>query len=473
MTPELFANRDNPLQRVAKPIAAILISGVVAGCLFTEAYLGRISLSIEVLACIAALCIMGIRPRDPLMRLYKLFLLGEFFVLPLWQLATRDSIYLPLLRESNPTVFLWFALNIAGLLVTVLILGSTRDNDVALTQVRVLIRAKSSVYVMALIALAGLAFIYYKLGGYHAVVELYRQRIQSGVQEFDPLNGLGSIQALANTAPLWIFVCLTLRPWKGICIKLANVAQLVALGWLSSGVFGNRQGMLLVLIFSFFLHDQLVKSFSLKEKRSMALCVFFLAIALMPLKFGIDYTNLRKFSQNFEEKRQLHLSMGPLSFLLFRDLSRFDVQLTALSVVTEPAYSLPLGRSFLGAISAIIPRFVWNDRPSTFVEEKTAIVGASESGNSEETTLLFGMPGEMLVNFGIFGYVSSFAVPALMLVFLRKLQRTQNRRWTPLKVVLTPLPFLFFLFDSNVLAYYVMRWILLFALPLTFVLRRD
>jgi hypothetical protein len=457
---------------IANPIFFILIGGIVAASLFTSVYLQWVSISTEILACIAALCI-GIMPsHDPLLRLYKLFLIGEFCVLPLWQLAARDSIYLPLLPESSPAVFLWFSLNIMGLFITALVFRLLFPARPAIPQARFRVRVNAFAYPMASIALAGVAFIYLKLGGYRAIVSAYQQRVQSGVTEFDPLNGLGSIQALANTAPLWIFVCLTFRPWKGRLLKVAGVVQLAALGWLSSGVFGNRQGMLFVLIFAFFLQDQMIKPFSLRLKKTMLLAVCGLAIVLMPLKFGIDYTNLSKFSQNFAEKRQLNLSMGPLSFLLFRDLSRFDVQATTLAVVSQPGYPLALGRSLAGAAGAIIPRFLWKDRPATFVEEKTEIVGSFESGNSQETTLLFGMPGELLVNFGIAGYLGSFLIPAFLVILLRKLNDRAGR-WEPLRIILMPLPFLFFLFDSNVLAYYAMRWIVLFALPLSMFLERE
>ena len=52
-----------------------------------------------------------------------------------------------------------------------------------------------------------------------------------------------------------------------------------------------------------------------------------------------------------------------------------------------------------------------------------------------------------------------------------RISDSRHRKWLPLKIVLMPLPFLFFLFDSNVIAYYVVRWIVLFALPMAFVLR--
>jgi hypothetical protein len=455
-----------------QPIGWVLAAGACAVFLTISAYVGRVDISVEVMVCMAAICIASIKSRDPLVTLYKLFLFADFCVLPLWQLNAQDAIYLPLLPQQNPVVPLWFALNIAGLIVTKLVLDvaglKVTEADV-LRQARA--RASKTAYLFALLAVTGLALIYAKLGGYNAVVELYRERLENSVTEFDPLNGLGAVQALANTAPLWIFVCLTLRPWRSTIVKVGALLQLFVLGWLSSGVFGNRQGMLLVLIFSFFLYHDLVSPISQRTKRVMAVGVTLVAIVTMPLKFGIDYSNLSKINENFAEKRQLNLTMGPLSFLLFRDLSRFDVQVQALDAVTKPAYALPLGRSFVGAVAAIVPRAVWANRPATFVEEKTAIVKDSESSNSGETTLLFGMPGELLVNFGVSGYILAFAFPPLILILMNRIYATGKRKWIPLKVVLLPLPVLFFLFDSNVLAYYVIRWVVLFALPMAFVLR--
>jgi hypothetical protein len=81
------------------------------------------------------------------------------------------------------------------------------------------------------------------------------------------------------------------------------------------------------------------------------------------------------------------------------------------------------------------------------------------------------MPGEFLANFGLIGYVFAFCLPAVFLIAVNALGGSRNRKWLPLKIVLMPLPFLFFLFDSNVMAYYAVRWIVLFALPMAFVLR--
>jgi hypothetical protein len=193
-------------------------------------------------------------------------------------------------------------------------------------------------------------------------------------------------------------------------------------------------------------------------------------ILLIPLKLGLGYSDILQLPQRFAEQRQLNLSMGPLSSFLFRDLSRFDVQIIALDTVEKPAYGLSWGRSFVGAVASIIPTALWEDKPDTFAQEKTEIVKEVESGTMDKTTLLFGMPGEFLVNFGVPGFLLSFLIPAYLLVKQHKVGQ-RSRRWLPLRAVMWPLPFLFFLFDSNVMVYYVVRWILLFGVPMAFALK--
>jgi hypothetical protein len=189
----------------------------------------------------------------------------------------------------------------------------------------------------------------------------------------------------------------------------------------------------------------------------------------MPLKFGLGYDDVANLSQRFAEQRDLDLSMGPVSAFLFRDLSRFDVQTLAIDAVTQPGYAYPMGRSFVGAVASVVPSALWSDRPDTFALEKSDIVRDLERTALDKTTLLFGMPGEFLVNFGIAGFVLAFVIPALLLVMQNNTGK-RERKWLPLRAVLWPLPFLFFLFDSNVLVYYTVRWILLFGVPMAFVL---
>jgi hypothetical protein len=70
----------------------------------------------------------------------------------------------------------------------------------------------------------------------------------------------------------------------------------------------------------------------------------------------------------------------------------------------------------------------------------------------------------------------SFVILGWLIARIQQLGEGAGWRWLPVRIVCYPLPFLFLLFDSNVIAYYIVRWIVLFALPLTLLLkegRRD
>ncbi|WP_196485451.1 hypothetical protein [Burkholderia cepacia] len=417
------------------------------------------------------LAIAGIRPRNPSVRWFRIFLFFILGVFPLWQLLAGDEIYLRLLPQDSLAVALWYVLSLFGVLVVKLMLDAYA-NRLREPEWRFEpgVRAGGLTYLFALLSLGALAFIYVKLGGYARIAELYDTRVEQTGTDNDPFRGLGVVQALANTSPLWVFVCLTMRRRRSTWLTAVAFIQLGVLGWLSSGIAGSRQGIVFVLVFALFVHHAFVARIGPRTIRTAGIGVALVGLLLMPLKFGLGYDDIANLSLRFAEQRYLELSMGPVSAFLFRDLSRFDVQALAIDTVTQPGYAYPMGRSFAGAVASIVPSALWSDRPDTFALEKSEIVRDLERTALDKTTLLFGMPGEFLVNFGIVGFVIAFALPALLLVVQNNVG-TRARKWLPLRAVMWPLPFLFFLFDSNVLVYYTVRWILLFGVPMAFVLR--
>ncbi|RQR29913.1 hypothetical protein [Burkholderia sp. Bp9142] len=419
------------------------------------------------------LAIAGIRPRTPTVRWFRIFLFFILGVFPLWQLLAGDEIYLRLLPQDDPAVALWYFLSLAGVLVVKLTLDVNArrlGNPVFRFEPGVRVSGLASLF--ACLSLGALAFIYVKLGGYARIAELYDMRVEQTGTDNDPFRGLGVIQALANTSPLWIFVCLTMRRRRSVVLTVVAFVQLGVLGWLSSGIAGSRQGVVFVLVFALFIYHGFVARIGPRTIKIAGTGVALTGLLLMPLKFGLGYNDIANLSQRFAEQRDLELSMGPVSVFLFRDLSRFDVQALAIDTVAQPAYAYPMGRSFAGALASIVPSALWSNRPDTFALEKSRIVRDLERTALDKTTLLFGMPGEFLVNFGIAGFVLSFAIPAILLV-VQNNTGIRARRWLPLRAVMWPLPFLFFLFDSNVIVYYTVRWVLLFGLPMAFVLRQP
>lgn len=464
-------------RRVRRKLSFVpLLTGALAVAgLFIAVHLGGADSLTVVLLLLEGASIAFIKADNELLRLWRMFALAYFCVLPAGQLVLQDEIYLPLLSERDPATISWFVLNIVGIWAmnfTFIAMRRRRTALFALPDMPRNVVVSRWAYVFALMALAALLFIYLKLGGYGQIAQLYADRLETSVTENDPLEGLGVVQALANTAPLWVFSCVMLRPWRSRALKAAMFVQLVVLGWLSSGVFGNRQGIVFVLLFASLIYNAFVAPISRRAAKIAAICVAVGGLAMLPMKFGIDYSEIGNISENFADQRLLQLSMGPLSFFLFRDLSRFDVQVKAFDALSKPDFTLAMGRSFAGAAAAIVPKAIWKDKPETFAREKSDIVRGSESNQSDETTLLFGMPGEFLVNFGMFGYLLSFVLAAWMIERIGRAANGSNWTWLPVKVVCYPLPFLYFLFDSNVLAYYIVRWILLFAFPMSVLLRK-
>lgn len=463
-------------KRSQLPFLWLLAFGFAMAGLFAALYLGSTDTLTAGLVLLEAVSIFCIKADNELLKLWRLFALAYFCVLPAAQLVAHDEIYLTLLPEQNPTTIAWFVLNIIGIWgmnFTLIAMRGKRTTVALPSETRRSAVVSRWAYMFALLALAALAFIYVKLGGYRQIEQLYADRLETSVTQNDPLEGLGFVQALANTAPLWVFACLTLRPWHSRLMRIVAFVQLVVLGWLSSGVFGNRQGIVFVVLFACLIYHTFVGRISRRAAKIVATCIAVGGLAMIPLKFGIDYSEIGNLSKNFADQRMLQLSMGPLSFFLFRDLSRFDVQVQALDSVSKPGYTLSMGRSFVGAVAAIVPKAIWKDKPDTFAREKSDIVRETETNQSDETTLLFGMPGEFLVNFGVLGYLLSFVVAAWMIARINGMALGANWRWLTVKVVSYPLPFLFFLFDSNVLAYYGTRWIVLFALPMALLLKQK
>ncbi|WP_176054565.1 hypothetical protein [Paraburkholderia caribensis] len=406
-------------RRRALPFLWLLLGGGAIACLFAALYHGDAETLTVCLLLLVAASIWWIKADSELLRLWRLFALAYFCVLPAGQLIARDEIYLTLLPEQNSATITWFVLNIAGIWVMNFWLLAMRRKCRASAAMAAMCPSAAVVsrwvYGYAVLALAALAFIYLKLGGYAQIVQLYADRLETSVTTNDPLEGLGVVQAFANTAPLWVFVCVTLRPWRSRLIRIVAFVQLIVLGWLSSGVFGNRQGIVFVVLFACLIYHTFVVRISRRAAKIIGICVAAGGLAMLPLKFGIDYSQIGSLSKNFADQRMLQLSMGPLSFFLFRDLSRFDVQVQALDSVSKPGYTLAMGRSLVGGMAAIVPKAIWKDKPETFAREKSDIVRETETNQSDETTLLFGMPGEFLVNFGIFGYLLSFIVLAWMI----------------------------------------------------------
>lgn len=308
--------------------------------------------------------------------------------------------------------------------------------------------------------------MYMSLGGMSSAIELQRERLAVGVTEFDALTGLGPVQAIANTSAVWTYL------WLRVCKPDSTILQAIALvsctiiAYFASALFGNRQGVILSLLFSLMIDHLLVKKISTKIIRGATVAILFAPIALIPLKFNLESTGNSDYTTAFNDARHLDLSAGPISFFLFRDISRFDVQVIAIDQLLA-GFPLAYGRSIAAGLLAPIPSGMLTNKPPSFAAEKSALFASSELTTADTTTLLLGMPGELSVNFGLIAFPLTFGLSVLLIHIAEKFVYGKRPHLIPIGITLLPLPILVFVFDSNVLSMYIFRWTLLLAAPLS------
>jgi len=146
-----------------------------------------------------------------------------------------------------------------------------------------------------------------------------------------------------------------------------------------------------------------------------------------------------------------------LKYLLLDDLARIDSNALILhNLVKDPAgYQYRWGVTYLGALSILVPRYFWEDRPYFRVEAGTeALWGRSALTVSNR---LYGLGGEALLNFGPLAVVPVFALYGALLGWYRR----KFQSWDAFDARTFLAPFITSLFveallcDSDVLVFFV------------------
>src|SRR5690606_2332026 len=102
---------------------------------------------------------------------------------------------------------------------------------------------------------------------------------------------------------------------------------------------------------------------------------------------------------------------------LLLDLARADIQAFIFYRLSDPLlqqeyeYEYADGRTYLGALSLAIPRQAWPDRPPTKVKAGTELIyGSGSYEQGAESSRVYGLAGEAMLNFGPVAVPLSFIV---------------------------------------------------------------
>ncbi len=115
--------------------------------------------------------------------------------------------------------------------------------------------------------------------------------------------------------------------------------------------------------------------------------------------------------------------------LLLGDFSRSDVQAFILYRISGNSdYRLALGRTYVGALSILIPRQLWHNKPPTKVKEGTDVMYGmgTYSPDGTASSNVYGMSGEAMLNFGPLAVVVFFVLLGILTGIVEKMRTLET-----------------------------------------------
>lgn len=109
-----------------------------------------------------------------------------------------------------------------------------------------------------------------------------------------------------------------------------------------------------------------------------------------------------------------------IKYVLLEDLARADVTAYLLHNMVKGStdYDFRWGLTYLGALSILIPRNIWPDRPSPKVEAGTQALWGK--GAVWPSSRMYGLNGEAMLNFGPLGIIPLFAIFGTVVGWFRR-----------------------------------------------------
>jgi hypothetical protein len=356
-------------------------------------------------------------------------------------------------------------LNLAGLIlfgVTLQLLTASVPSQPCRTTWRIVPGRLFLVSGVALVVAALLqASVYARFGG----IGGYIQAFSDASDEF---TGMGFVFMFSESAPMVALIAaiyyVSRQPkLKTLTTAVVLLSAFVVLKFAFGGLRGSRGHLVYGLFWAAgILHLVL---------RPLPKRLFAVGFALL-IPFMYAYGFYKSFGKEAMQAlesasaRADLLEKAPRNWdaVLLGDLGRCDVQAFILYRLSPSAttsrFDLVYGSTYVGSVAQLIPRSVFTDRPPTKVKPGTDLLfGPGVYENDLVSTFAFGLTGEAMLNFGPVGGLLSFVPLAVLTFFARRwyfaLPVGDSRRF--LVPFLISLAFMAFLWDTDVLLFYVIK----------------
>ena len=263
-------------------------------------------------------------------------------------------------------------------------------------------------------------YVYVAFGGFEGYVDKYLNDKQSW-------ENMGWLTVIAEAAPLMAVMGLGgvrqgQRRRPSLTVLVMGALLFFCLQLIFGGLRGSRSN---VAINCFFAAGIVHEVFRPLSKSFLALS----AIALVA--FSYFYTFFKDFGFdgvqamfNAEARDTLSRRSGrSMDSMLLSDFNRADTQAFVLQQLDHGSVDFAFGRTYLGALSLMIPRAIWPERLSTKIRWTTQLEnGADLYGTGAfRSSRMYGQVGEAILNFGYFGIPLAFAVLGLAVGYVTAL----------------------------------------------------
>ena len=278
---------------------------------------------------------------------------------------------------------------------------------------------------LALLVTGGLQIlVYVKYGGVTEYVQLASERAV-----VDVFAGMGWVFMISDSFPILILMAFAIygkeknlgRSWAILAVALL---VFFALKMLFGGLAGSRGNTIWGLLWA----AGIIHFWNRPISRKLILfgCVLLILFMYCYGFFKAAGLDSLKAFESAEARDALSKETGrTFQYLLLNDLGRSEIQAFVLYRLLRPEsdYKYAWGRTYLGALALFIHRSIWPERPPSKLKEGTEILYGMGSflPGRWETSAVFGLAGETMLNFGPFVVPLSFLIFGFLVGRLRRL----------------------------------------------------
>jgi hypothetical protein len=244
-------------------------------------------------------------------------------------------------------------------------------------------------------------------------------------------------------------------------IITASILLLAGLILVTGGLRGSRSNVIWGLFWVLGIIHFYVKRLP-RALGPIALCLLYAFVSVYAAYKQHGGQLLDKIAVSGDYSTVSGSTEGPATVLV-GDFSRCDVQAYLLyKLIRENTFQYAHGASYLGAITMVIPRSLWQDRPATVARWTTDLEygeGAYQA-SSVRSSRVYGIAGEAMLNFGPAGVLIAYIVLGLLTAKLHTVISTLSSgdgRWLVAPFFVNLL-FLLLLNDSDNATFYLIKY---------------